>query len=187
MQTKLFLRSQLINRAGWQTETKLFTLFRTKRSKSMPWISVHLRMGHIYKGVSGLGWGFIFFLKMNTCEEMPNTVCFFQFTNFLCTGVVLILTTKENKLRSIWRISLSKGSLNKYDNDDDNFKITTLHVSKFRWRRLHDYDVKPPNLPFYGGRGHDDEFSFLFLNLNKILTNSTPVKIVCVWHIERVQ
>jgi len=34
---------------------------------------------------------------------------------------------------------------------------------------------------------YDDEFSFLFLNLNKILENSTPGKVVCIWHIERVQ
>ena len=31
------------------------------------------------------------------------------------------------------------------------------------------------------------KFSFLCLNLNKILTNSTPGKVACIWHIERVQ
>ena len=60
--------------------------------------------------------------------------------------------------------------------------------STFLSRPLHDYDVKPPNLPFYGGSGHATmEFSFLFLNLNKILKNSTPGKVACIWHIERVQ
>ena len=34
---------------------------------------------------------------------------------------------------------------------------------------------------------YDDEFSFLFLNLNKILKNSTPGKVAYIWHIERVQ
>ena len=34
---------------------------------------------------------------------------------------------------------------------------------------------------------YDDEFSFLFLKLNKILKNSTPGKVACIWHIERVQ
>ena len=34
---------------------------------------------------------------------------------------------------------------------------------------------------------YDDEFSFLFLNLNKILKNSTPGKVACIWPIERVQ
>ena len=34
---------------------------------------------------------------------------------------------------------------------------------------------------------YDDEFSFLFLNLNKILKNSTPGKVTYLWHIERVQ
>ena len=33
----------------------------------------------------------------------------------------------------------------------------------------------------------NDEFSFLFLNLNKILKNSTPWKVACIWHFERVQ
>ena len=34
---------------------------------------------------------------------------------------------------------------------------------------------------------YDDEFSSLFLNLNKIFKNSTPGKVACTWHIERVQ
>ena len=34
---------------------------------------------------------------------------------------------------------------------------------------------------------YNDEFSFLFLNLNKILKNSAPGKVACIWHIERVQ
>ena len=34
---------------------------------------------------------------------------------------------------------------------------------------------------------YDKEFSFLFLNLIKILKNSTPGKVACIWHIERVQ
>ena len=32
-----------------------------------------------------------------------------------------------------------------------------------------------------------DEFSFLFLNLNKILKNWTPGKVAYIWHIEQVQ
>ena len=34
---------------------------------------------------------------------------------------------------------------------------------------------------------YDDEFSFPFLNLNKILNNSTPGKVTCIWHIEWVE
>ena len=37
-------------------------------------------------------------------------------------------------------------------------KTKALHVqqdfSTFLWRPMHDYDVKPPNATFYGGRGH---------------------------------
>ena len=32
-----------------------------------------------------------------------------------------------------------------------------------------------------------DEFPFIFLSLNKILKNSTPGKVACIWHIERIQ
>ena len=34
---------------------------------------------------------------------------------------------------------------------------------------------------------YDDEFSNLFLNLNKILKNSTPGIVTYIWHFERVQ
>ena len=34
---------------------------------------------------------------------------------------------------------------------------------------------------------YDDEFSFLFLNLNKIRKNLTPGKVTGVSHIERLQ
>ena len=34
---------------------------------------------------------------------------------------------------------------------------------------------------------YEDEFSIIFLNLNKILKNSAPGKVACIWHIERVQ
>ena len=48
--------------------------------------------------------------------------------------------------------------------------------------------MKPPNLTFYGGRGHTTtNFPLPLLNLNKILTNSTPGKIAFIWHIEHVQ
>ena len=46
-------------------------------------------------------------------------------------------------------------------------KTTALHVhhafltSAFLWRPLHDYDKIPPNVTFYGGRGHTTtNFSF---------------------------
>ena len=34
---------------------------------------------------------------------------------------------------------------------------------------------------------YDDEISFLFLNPNKIVKNSTQGKVAHIWHIERVQ
>ena len=34
---------------------------------------------------------------------------------------------------------------------------------------------------------YDDEFSFIFMKANNILKNSTPGKVACIWHIERVQ
>ena len=62
-------------------------------------------------------------------------------------------------------------------------KTTVLHVrhvfNTFLWRPLHDYDVKPPNAMFYGGRGHHyDKSSLFYLNMDKALKNqSTPGKI----------
>ena len=48
--------------------------------------------------------------------------------------------------------------------------------------------MKPPNLTFYGGRGHTTtNFPLPLLNLNKILKNSTPGKLAFIWHIEQVQ
>ena len=93
------------------------------------------------------------------------------------------------------------GSLSKYDDDhNDDFKTTialmikttALHVhhsflyisltSTARLRRETSlFDV------LWRTWTYDDEFSNLFLNLNKILKNSTPGKVACIWHIERVQ
>ena len=48
------------------------------------------------------------------------------------------------------------GSLsNYYYDDDDNFKKTIGLMIKTKALHVHhDYDVKHPNLTFYGGRGH---------------------------------
>ena len=74
-------------------------------------------------------------------------------------------------------------------------KTTALHacitlLSTFLWCPLHAYEVKPPtHLMHYIWRTwtYDDELSFPFSNLNKILKNSYPGKFTCIWHIERVQ
>ena len=53
---------------------------------------------------------------------------------------------------------------------------TTLAVKtsiKMILSPLHDYDVKPPiHVTFYGG----PEYSFLFLNMDKVLKNATQRK-----------
>ena len=55
-----------------------------------------------------------------------------------------------------------------------------------RRRRRRVLDLKVPVL-WRTWTYDDDEFPFLFLNLNKILKNSTPGKVAYIWHIERVQ
>ena len=56
-------------------------------------------------------------------------------------------------------------SLSNYDDQENVKKQLVLWAkqllctcitlfSTFLWRSLHDYDVKPPNATFYGGRGH---------------------------------
>ena len=47
--------------------------------------------------------------------------------------------------------------------------------------------MKPPNATFYVGRGYDDKFSFLYLNMDKALKNSTPGKVGYIGRIERFQ
>ena len=70
----------------------------------------------------------------------------------------------ESQLESLIQ-SVRIGSLSDYD-DDDNFKKQLVSWAKqqlctcitlfstFLWRPLYDYDVKPPNATFCGGRGH---------------------------------
>ena len=57
----------------------------------------------------------------------------------------------KNKLQKIFGDSLDKPQ-KLYINGTVITCITLF--STFLWRPLHDYDVKPPNLTFYGGRGH---------------------------------
>ena len=91
--------------------------------------------------------------------------------------------------------SLSIGSLSNYDdhhNDDVKktiglmIKTIALHVyyafSTFLWRPLHDYDVKSPNLTFYGGCGHKTtNFPSSFWTWRtEIRKNSTPGKLACI-------
>ena len=58
-------------------------------------------------------------------------------------------TTQANReLKQLRRLQKTIGLM---------IKTTALHVtlfSTFLWRPVHDYDVKPPNLTLYGGRGH---------------------------------
>ena len=52
---------------------------------------------------------------------------------------------------------------------------------------LHDYDVKMPNLTFYGDvkkRPSDDEISFLSLKQGMVLRNSTQEGFACILTIE---
>ena len=50
------------------------------------------------------------------------------------------------------------------------------------------HDVKPPNATFYGGRGqYEEKFSFFYVNMDKVLKNSTPGKVAHIWRIERFQ
>ena len=58
-------------------------------------------------------------------------------------------------------------------------KTTALHVffGTFLWRPLYDYDMKPPNATFYGGRElSKTKFFLIFLNLIKGLLLETNSK-----------
>ena len=90
------------------------------------------------------------------------------------------LTAKVNKeLKQLWRRPQRQLHKNNMFNDQNN---SSALPSRFL---VHFFDVHctttTQNLPIC------DKFSFLFLNLNKILKNSNPWKVACFWHIERVQ
>ena len=87
----------------------------------------------------------------------------------------------ENKIEE--RLREIRSLINHNDDYNDNAKVektkqtvgfmsktTAPHVffSTFLWRPLYDYDVKPPNATFYGGRElTKTKFFFIFLNLDK--------------------
>ena len=64
-------------------------------------------------------------------------------------------------------------SKNNRFNDQNNSSARASRFLVHFFRPLPDYDVKPPNLTFYGGRGRTT-------SLNKILKNSTPRKVACI-------
>ena len=60
--------------------------------------------------------------------------------------------------------------------------------SKFLWHPLNDLEVKPPDVISFLEDIHTQQQILLsLLNLDKVLKNSTPGKVVCIWHIEQVQ
>ena len=70
-------------------------------------------------------------------------------------------------------------------------KTTTLHVHHaclyISLPLLHDYNMKMPNLTFYGDvkkRPSDNEISFLSLKQGMVLRNSTPGGFACILTIE---
>ena len=87
----------------------------------------------------------------------------------------------ENKIEE--RLREIRSLINHNDDYNDNAKVektkqtvgfmsktTAPHVffSTFLWRPLYDYDVKPPNATFYGGRElSKTKFFLIFLNLVK--------------------
>lgn len=87
--------------------------------------------------------------------------------------------------------TISRNNLfNEQNNSSAHLHMSHYFFVTFLWR--HDYDVNPPNKAFYGGLArrtwtYDNEFSFLFLKLDRLLKNSSPEEIASIWQIERVQ
>ena len=61
--------------------------------------------------------------------------------------------------------------------------------STFLWRPLHDYDVKPPNATFCGGRGHTTtHFPFsIWTWINPLRIQLHWRKVAYIWIVERFQ
>ena len=78
-------------------------------------------------------------------ETFPGHFCTicrcFQFSNVLVEWKAPVVLQRQQRQTTIGFMS----------------KTTALWITlfgTFLWRPLHDYDVKPPNATFYGGRGH---------------------------------
>ena len=88
-------------------------------------------------------------------------------------------------------------NFNSHDDDDNNIIKTIGFMSKTTALHMDHsfFDVHCTTTTrnllmrrFLGTWTYDDEFSFsLFLNLDKVLKNSTPGKIAYIWQIEQVQ
>ena len=119
--------------------------------------------------------------------QLQGSIC--DTVELQITGWSGTLTTVKRELKQLRRRRSPTTSKNNRFNDQNN---SSAHASRFL---VHFFDVtaRPAtwNLLIWllwGTWTYDDEFSFLFLNLNKILENSTPGKVACIWrHIERVQ
>ena len=65
--------------------------------------------------------------------------------------------------------------------DQNNCSALAPRFLLHLWRPLHDYNVKPSNVIFYGGRYKDESFLNLFLTPDEVLKNSTPWEITYTW------
>ena len=94
------------------------------------------------------------------------------------------------KWRSIHVGGLKKSKwINKYTKEKINkYQLINIKTKGLQsWRKCFFKRFQVPQHILWRMWTYDDKFSFLSFNLNKILKNSTPGKVTCIWHIERVQ
>ena len=87
------------------------------------------------------------------------------------------INNKEFKQPQPWRQQCKK----KWFYDQNNSSALAPRFLLHLWRPLHDYNVKPSNVIFYGGRYKDESFQNLFLKPDEVLKNSTPWEITYIW------
>ena len=88
------------------------------------------------------------------------------------------INNKEFKQPQPWRPQCKK---KKWFYDQNNCSALAPRFLLHLWRPLHDYNVKPSNVIFYGGRYKDESFLNLFLKPDEVLKNSTPWEITYIW------
>ena len=145
-------------------------------------------MGDINFFVSVLFLLLLFFKYTSVIIAVSNNMIFYHELKKLETFLFSLENNSELKqLRRRPRRRLQKN--NRFNDQNDSsarvhhaFKYISLtSTARLRSETSYTFDA------LWRTWTYDDELSFLFSNLNKILKNSTPGKFTCIWHIERVQ
>ena len=110
----------------------------------------------------GYPWKFFLGLCGPVLQIQILYVCqpFFLYDNYNCfiASLIMLFFSYHSSYRELkqlrwwphWRLQKN----NRFNDQNNSSACASRFLVHFLWRPLHDYDVKPPYLMFYGGRGH---------------------------------